>query len=154
MQPILNARDTERFWSKVAKTQTCWKWTGRLDANGYGCFHASIGGRKGNHRPHRVSLMLAGVEIPDDLVVDHICRVRDCVNPEHLRVVTNAENVLAGIGVTAVNARKTHCVNGHEFTDENTHIRPMGWRECIECKRAESRRAYWRRAAKASGSAS
>lgn len=132
MQPILTPRDIERFWSKVAKTQTCWHWTGRLDAKGYGHLHLISDGRRMRARAHRVSLQISGVEVPDDLVVDHICRVRHCVNPEHLRVVTQTENTLAGIGITAINARKTHCPRGHEYTAENTSVR-SGKRHCRAC---------------------
>lgn len=64
--------------------------------------------------------------------IDHLCRNHDCVNPEHLEVVTQAENMRRGIGATAINARKTHCKHGHEFTPENIYRRPNG-RECMTC---------------------
>lgn len=136
MQPInLSTSDLARFWSKVDKTSTCWLWTGRTH-DGYGRFEL---GRK-SLRAHRVSFTLAGGEIPEGLVLDHICRVRNCVNPEHLRAVDNKANVLAGIGLSALNARKTHCKRGHEFTTENTRVNVNGARICRACESEKNRK--------------
>jgi hypothetical protein len=66
--------------------------------------------------------------------LDHLCRVRGCVNPDHLEVVTGATNTLRGISSPAINARKTHCRRGHEFTPENTYI-DRGSRRCKACRR-------------------
>lgn len=77
--------------------------------------------------------------------IDHLCGVRRCVNPEHLEAVTHRENLLRGTGFAAVNAAKTHCPHGHEYTPENTYHNPNpnGGRICRTCKRkrdAERRR--------------
>src|SRR5690606_27636904 len=90
-------------------------------------------------RAHVASYELHVGPVPDGLVLDHLCRNRACINPSHMEPVPNRVNVLRGEGPTAVNARKTHCVNGHEFSAENTHIRPTGWRECKTCKRRQNR---------------
>lgn len=79
-----------RFWSRVDKTETCWLWTGALDRDGYGELF-SIPGR-GRVRPHRLSYEWARGEIPPGMVTDHLCRVRNCVNPDHLEIVTPSEN--------------------------------------------------------------
>ena len=135
------------FWQRVNKTDTCWLWTACTNHDGYGNFSLHRGGRHWTMRAHRVAYELIVGEIPPGSVLDHICRVRHCVNPEHVRPASNRENVLAGIGRTAINARKTHCKNGHEFTDENTYRYPTrSIRECRTC-RAEANRK--RRAAKA-----
>ncbi|MFZ2529632.1 MAG: HNH endonuclease signature motif containing protein [Rhodococcus sp. (in: high G+C Gram-positive bacteria)] len=84
-------------------------------------------------------------DIPEGLVIDHLCRVRHCVNPAHLEPVTNRENTLRGDCVDANRERslsRTHCKHGHELTPKNTYIDPRGYRECRTCRRAAERR--WR----------
>ena len=73
------------FWNRVDKTDTCWLWTGHVDPQGYG--------RHNTFYAHRFSFELhAGEPIPQGLQIDHICHRRACVNPAHLRSVTNKEN--------------------------------------------------------------
>jgi hypothetical protein len=69
------------------------------------------------------------------LVVDHLCRVRCCVNPAHLEPVTNKENILRGIGWSAINHKKTHCPNGHPYDERYTYTSSDGERRCRECNR-------------------
>jgi hypothetical protein len=100
----------------------------------------SVGGKQ--YKPHRLAYQLTMGQIPDGLVIDHLCRNRRCCNPAHMEPVTNGENVHRGNGIYARNGRKTHCAKGHEFTPENTLRRKHG-RGCRECGRIESRRRYW-----------
>lgn len=131
--PALTDAETERFWSNVDKTSTCWLWTAGKFSGGYGCFAVRRDGKHRALKAHRVSVaLLQGDPGP---VLDHICRVRECVNPEHLRAVTERENILAGIGPSAINARKTHCPRGHEYTAENTVTNSRGCRECRTCRK-------------------
>jgi len=130
-----------RFWLKVDKNGPvpearpdlgpCWVWTGTLSWQGYG--HILIEGRM--RRAHRVAYEMLIGPAPDGLDLDHLCRVRHCVNPAHLEAVTHQVNMLRGDTWAAANAAKTHCVHGHEFTEENTYITPQGGRSCRTCRR-------------------
>jgi hypothetical protein len=125
----------ERFMEKVEKTEDgCWLWLASLDARGYGQFRRP----EPPHiaKAHRVSYELHVGPIPEGLTLDHLCRVRHCVNPDHLEPVTNRENILRGESFTAQQARQTHCVRGHEFTPENTHVW-RGHRGCRACDRQD-----------------
>jgi hypothetical protein len=95
----------------------CWLWTAYLH-KGYGQFSVRrkiIGAHVFSYRHYR------GM-IPAGMTVDHKCRVRCCVNPDHLRLLTRAENVLIGEGRAAKNARKTHCHRGHPLAEDNIYI--------------------------------
>ena len=122
-----------RFWGKVEKSQGCWLWRGGQGRGGYGRAH--IGGTE--YRPaHRVAYELVVGPIPDSFDLDHLCRVRLCVNPSHLEPVTNRENTLRGYGPTAINARKTHCLRGHPLSGDNlVRLRSSDERKCRTCHR-------------------
>lgn len=127
---------SDRFWSKVEATEGCWPWHGSLLKKGYGLF--SLGGRAaGATLAHIFAYREAYGAVPVGLQLDHTCRNRACVNPHHLEPVTAQVNVLRGVGRAAVNAKKTHCIHGHEFTPENTGRQTNG-RMCMTC-----RREYW-----------
>ena len=138
-------KDIDRFWKSVEKTDGCWIYKGGK-TNGYGQF--SYGGRGGvNTLAHRFSYMLEHGSLPpksSGLCLDHLCRRRSCVNPSHLELVSIKENVLRGIGISAKNAKKTHCLQGHEFTEENTHYKypKKGGvtRLCLLCEKARWKR--------------
>lgn len=133
---VANSQDAAaRFHKHVDKTDGCWEWTGTKQANGYGAFYEN--GRV--LRSHRWSYEHHVGPIPDGLQIDHLCRNRACVNPAHLEPVTALEN--------ARRAMRTHCVNGHEFTPENTYIPADGKRYCRECRRRRVREQRERRAA-------
>lgn len=101
----------------------CWLWTGATTV-GYGRFRGS-----GVHRMAYEELV---GPIPDGLVMDHLCRVRHCVNPAHLEPVTLAENVRRGLS-GRYQASKTHCPQGHEYSPENTYVTKVGQRKCRTC---------------------
>lgn len=84
---------------------------------------------------HRVVYELRVGPIPEGLELDHLCRVRHCANPEHLEPVTGRENIRRGTSPSAINGRKTHCKNNHEFTPENTYVSPLGKRTCRTCRK-------------------
>jgi hypothetical protein len=129
--PITQTRE-ERFWRQVAKTPDgCWEWTGCQQGTGYGRFNA------GNNKmvyAHRYAYELLVSPIPEGFEIDHLCRVRHCINPAHLEAVPPIINNHRSLG----NASKTHCPQGHEYTPENTYIPPRGHRKraCRACRRA------------------
>lgn len=125
-----------RFWPMVDTTGDCWEWQGTKDVGGYARFQL----RGERHLVHRYAYELLVGPIPDGLHIDHLCRNRICVNPAHLEPVTLVENVMRGETVTARNAAKTHCVNGHPFDAANTRYRPAGGRSCRACARDLARR--------------
>ena len=109
----------------------CWIWTGNLQGDGYGRVRMSRPRRYS--RAHKILFEeLFGV-VPENLVLDHLCRVHACVNPFHLEPVTQRINLLRGETSTARLAAKTHCPQGHEYNEENTYVRKEGWRFCKVC---------------------
>jgi len=119
----------ERFWIKVRQTDTCWLWTSTLNNRGYGQF--SVGGR--SVLAHRFSYELHVGPIPEGLHLDHLCRVRHCVNPAHLEPVTNQENNRRGD--TGAHLRdRTHCPAGHPYEGANLYVNGnTGARSCRIC---------------------
>lgn len=120
----------ERFWEKVKKTPTCWLWIASIDGHGYGSFHMD---GKTRYAYHVAYEWLVGRR-PAGMDLDHLCRNRACVNPAHLEPVSRGENLhRSPITQTSINAKKTHCIHGHEYTPENTRRDP--WRRCETCRR-------------------
>jgi hypothetical protein len=134
----------DRFFSKVNKEGPvpeyrpdlgpCWIWNGTVGKDGYGVFSISRNVTRG---AHRLSFLIAYGPIHNQLQIDHLCRVRLCVNPNHLEAVTSRVNTLRSYSVSAKNSQKTHCLKDHEFTEENTYIRvgEKKGRTCRECHR-------------------
>jgi hypothetical protein len=114
----------------------CWPWTGEIDRDGYGVIIIWDGPQRRRRAAHRAAYVVLIGEFPADLVVDHLCRNRSCVNPAHLEPVTRGENVLRGEGPSAKAARSAACGNGHEYTPETTYTNPKsGVRACRICTR-------------------
>jgi hypothetical protein len=136
--------DTDRFAAKYFRHPItgCWLWTAATSTAGYGRIRVDRRGMQA----HRVAYEMHVGPIPEGLQLDHLCRVRRCVNPAHLEPVTQRENIMRGNSVSAVHAAKTHCIHGHPFDGENTRLGPNGKRVCRACHRDNERQAR-RRAA-------
>ena len=111
----------------------CWLWYGALGSKGYG--QLTVSGK--SVKAHRFVYERNKGTIPAGLTLDHLCRNRACVNPDHLEPVTLGENTMRGMCPQALNARKTHCLRGHPL--EPIPSKP-GYRHCRTCSAADKRR--------------
>ena len=141
--------DSDRFWNKVIKTPMCWLWK---DAKGYGLFNVvdvSRNTKQRSVRAHRYAYQTVKGPLSRGKVLDHLCRIPSCVNPEHLEEVSSRENTHRSVAtVNSINSRKIVCAHGHPFSQENTYRYPltkrfpMGRRECRICRKAMMQAFY------------
>lgn len=113
----------------------CWDWEGHIDKFGYG----KITWQYTGYLAHRLIYTHLVGPIPEGLEIDHLCRNRSCVNPDHLEPVEHVENVRRAAAIPNNRPLKTHCKHGHAFTEPNTYVRPNGDRVCRTCYRARDR---------------
>lgn len=130
----------KRFMRHVEPDGDCWIWQGATDGDGrYGAMQDAEGKRV--LRAHRWALLhLADIDVPEGMVVDHLCRRTLCVNPDHLEIVTQRDNILRGGWGGGANARKSHCKRGHRL--EGANVAPWskpGTRQCWPCDRLRKR---------------
>jgi hypothetical protein len=131
------------FWFKVKKTKACWIWRANKTENGYGI--VKTGWYNGSHMmAHRLAWELSAGRIPDGMTIDHLCHRKLCVRPDHLRVVTMRENVLAGDTITGANSRKKSCIRGHPLSGRNLQLVTRGRnrvsRRCRTCENRSQRK--------------
>ena len=137
-------KDADYLLSRMDKSESgCWLWNGPISREGYGHIKSKNPiTRKVTHGAHRIAYQVFIGEIPVGKVIDHLCRVRNCINPEHLEAVSGRENVMrSSITLAFKNASKTHCPQGHEYSAENTVVysKPgYSMRSCKTCSRAHS----------------
>lgn len=124
----------ERFvrFTVIDDAMGCWRWRGGLDQDGYGNFHDG----KKYISAHKYAYQQIVGSIPEGLVIDHLCRVRHCVNPFHMEVVTNHENIRRG-EVAARERAKKACPRGHAYDT----ITSEGKRRCKRCHAAAAKRS-------------
>jgi hypothetical protein len=122
--------------SKIIQSRNCWIWIGAKIWSGYGQF-----GLNGKLKlAHRVSYELFKEDIPEGLQLDHLCKNRSCVNPDHLEIVTTQENTRRGLTgkINHHKLKNTHCPQGHPYSEENTYLYNNG-RKCRECSKVRMR---------------
>lgn len=125
----------DALWNRIVEEGECWLFQGSLDKDGYGLTTYD----RRTQRAHRLAYKVTVGDIPARLVLDHLCRVRQCINPAHLEPVTSKENLMRGETHARRNADKTHCKHGHEFTEENTLVTDTQ-RYCRQCARDKQKR--------------
>jgi hypothetical protein len=120
--------------SRIAvRPNGCWEWAGQINHGGYGLYQGA--------RAHRLTYETMVGPIPSNLELDHLCRVRRCVNPAHLEAVTRRVNTLRGDTLAAAKAAQTECIHGHPFTGDNVYVHPQrGTRNCRTCMNESARR--------------
>jgi hypothetical protein len=132
--PALNPRQQNLFWNKVHVSQPsgCWQWTGAVSRLGYGKWSATYAAKRQHVlTAHRVAFTLLIGNIPTDMTLDHLCRNRGCVNPDHMQVVTLKENIHRSFHPSIIISRSDTCSNGHrEF-----YFNAKGKRICKACAR-------------------
>lgn len=149
--PFGDPRLLARIWAKTRRNKEtgCWEWSGKISDRGYG--YVQIG--RSSRRAHRVAYEVLVGEIPEGLTLDHLCRVRNCINPTHLEPVTAAENSRRSIPNPnrghGSHRQREYCYQGHPWDENNTILRPDGARRCRSCQQASKRRRKATRRAEA-----
>lgn len=125
--------ESQGFWDKVnvGAPDACWMWLQSVGSHGYG----QTWDGKTVRLAHRVAWTVwHGEQIPEGMTIDHMCRVRTCVNPHHLRLLTNAENARSN-----GNANKLTCPTGHSYSGDNLRVNQYGHRSCRTCNNTRRR---------------
>lgn len=132
MAPRASISERLAAGSAIAAGTGCIDWTRSIRRDGYG--RIFVGGAA--RLAHKIAYEVEHGPVRPGLHLDHLCRNPKCINPDHLEPVSPRENIIRGVGPTAINAAKTHCKHGHEFSPSNTYVNGKGNRSCRACNRA------------------
>ncbi len=139
MPPKRSVEQRLEIHAKKDNETGCWIWNGSRCKDGYGTVSFVVHGKK-IYLAHRMTYLHFVGEIPDETEIDHICKNRACVNPDHLRAVSHQENIDNGdYKTTHRNRVKTRCKRGHELSGENLFIAKNGSRQCKECRNSRDK---------------
>ena len=139
----LSDADLSRFLAKISKDEIsgCWLWTASIDVGGYGVFGLGLK----TFKAHRVAFEHYVGPVSKDLELDHLCKVRNCVNPSHLEPVTKIVNMRRSDvwrKAAEFNTSKTHCKRGHPYSGDNLYLdKTNGKRQCRQCRRLADRKS-------------
>jgi len=128
----------DRFWGKVDASGDCWSWSASVGSHGYGQFR--VWGDRTMVTAHRMAWTILVGPVPEGMTLDHLCRNRRCVNPDHLEVVTRGENIRRGYSPSTMARQSGVCGRGH--SEWYTRPGPEGHRRCRTCSKAMAR--AWR----------
>ena len=144
----------QRIFESIEQFDDCWIANlGASNSTGYSLVGYGPMLNRKKSCSHRIIYEWLFGKISDGLVLDHICRAPNCVNPFHLEEVTQRENTVRGVGPSANNSKKTHCIRGHEFSTENTRCYTFNGtihRQCRMCEKNRLANAYRRKLCQAS----
>ena len=135
----IDSKARSRFFDKIRKTDGCWLWKAGKDKDGYGVFSLQVNNKKTMYYAHRVSYFIHHKELPQ-LPLDHLCKRRSCVRPEHLEAVTVTENNRRSDCPSGLSFRKKNCKEGHPLVP-TTHD-PANKRYCPICAKAKRHKQH------------
>ena len=128
--PEPKANILRHMWPKIKIPDGCWEWSGSLTMEGYAT-NVSVNGTSGpdreRHLPHRLIFQWFKWDIPDGMTIDHLCKNRKCMNPDHMEAVTAGENVRRGL-------KRAYCKRGHPQTPENRYVYKANGRTRERCR--------------------
>jgi hypothetical protein len=140
---VLENDDLVRFVARIERDRLgCWVWMGGGRTGGYGAFNERVPGGFKPTSAHRSAYRLFVGPIPEGLVLDHLCRNRRCVNPDHLEAVAQLVNIRRGF--VGGSTSRTRCKNGHEFAGDNLVLSEKQ-QVCRTCRNARALAHYYRK---------
>lgn len=132
--PEPNTTVLRNMWVCIGAPDHCWPWKGAINPDGYA--HNMVDGSGGKTYPHRMMFKWFKWDIPDGMTIDHLCKNRSCMNPDHMEAVTHEVNLSRN--------KRAYCRRGHPQVEENRYYPPSnnGSGRCLLCiKLAKKKKA-------------